>query len=115
MKPIHLFLTLLLLSIWYSNAIGQVSTEPAVPSADHKVTIIFDATAGTGGLKGCDCDVFIHIGAVTESAESTTWSIVPFEWGTTDANAKMTKVAGESNLYTYELTTHSKQKLRRNL
>ena len=86
---------------------AQVSTEPTVPNANDKVKIIYDATKGSGGLKDCACDVYIHIGAVTESAESTTWSIVPFQWGTTDAKAKMTKVEGQANLYTYELTPNT--------
>lgn len=83
---------------------AQVSTEPAVPSASEPVKIIYDASQGTTGLEDCDCDVYIHIGAVTEGPESTTWSIVPFEWGQDIPEAKMTKVDGEENIYTFELT-----------
>jgi len=67
---------------------AQITTEPDVPNAAGKVTITYDATKGTAGLKDCNCDVYIHIGAVTESAASTTWSIVPFTWATTDPKAK---------------------------
>lgn len=63
-----------------------------MPNASEKVRIIFDGSQGSGGLKDCGCEVYIHIGAVTESATSTAWSIVPFEWATTDSKAKMTKV-----------------------
>ncbi len=107
MKTSIPFLTAFLLLFWTFKSFAQVSTEPAVPNANEKVTIIFDASKGSGGLKDCNCDVYLHIGAVTESAASTTWSIVPFQWATTDANAKMKKVEGETNLYSFELTPNT--------
>ncbi|WP_332910849.1 hypothetical protein [Algoriphagus boritolerans] len=55
---------------------SQVTTEPAVPSASASVKIIYDASKGTTGLKDCNCDIYIHIGAVTGGAASTTWTIV---------------------------------------
>lgn len=82
---------------------AQVTTEPAVPNAGATVKIIYDASKGTTGLSNCNCDVYIHIGAVTAGPASTTWSIVPFQWGTANAAAKMTKVAGQANIYTYDL------------
>ncbi|MFC3881707.1 alpha-amylase family glycosyl hydrolase [Algoriphagus namhaensis] len=98
-------LTLTLLYLVFSiNLFAQVTTEPAVPRADEKVKIIYDASKGSGGLNNCNCDVYIHIGAVTESEQSTTWSIVPFAWATEDPDAKMTKVEGQNNIYTFELT-----------
>ncbi|SNS26331.1 hypothetical protein SAMN06295967_10673 [Belliella buryatensis] len=48
--------------------------------------------------------VYIHIGAVTQGPTSTTWSIVPFEWGTANPDARMTKVEGESDVWEWELT-----------
>ncbi|NDE62272.1 MAG: hypothetical protein EB038_08795, partial [Cyclobacteriaceae bacterium] len=47
------------------NLEAQVTTEPAVPNAGASVKIIYDASKGTTGLKDCNCDVYIHIGAVT--------------------------------------------------
>ncbi|MFC3414904.1 alpha-amylase family glycosyl hydrolase [Algoriphagus hitonicola] len=90
--------------LWSSSLFAQVSTEPSVPNASAPVKIIYDASEGTTGLEDCNCDVYIHIGAVTEGPESTTWSIVPFEWGQDIPEAKMTKVEGEDNIYTFELT-----------
>jgi glycosidase len=95
---------ILLFTAFFQGAFAQITTEPAVPKASEKIKITYDATKGTAGLKDCNCDVYIHIGAVTESAASTTWSIVPFTWATTDPKAKMTRVTGQTNLYTYELT-----------
>ncbi|WP_111671085.1 alpha-amylase family glycosyl hydrolase [Algoriphagus litoralis] len=93
-----------LLSFWLGLAgFAQVTTEPAVPSASGSVKIIYDASQGTTGLKDCNCDVYIHIGAVTGGETSTTWAIVPFTWGTADPAAKMTKVDGQANKYTFEL------------
>lgn len=87
-----------------TGSFAQVTTDPAVPNAANPVTIIYDATQGSGGLTDCNCDVYIHIGAVTEGPSSTTWDIVPFTWATDDSEAKMTKVDGEDNLYSFELT-----------
>lgn len=86
---------------------AQLTTEPALPNAGAKVKLIYDASKGTTGLKDCNCDVYIHIGAVTAGPTSTTWNIVPFQWGTATAAAKMTKVAGQPNIYTYELTPNT--------
>jgi hypothetical protein len=89
------------------KGIAQVTTEPAIPNAGAKVKLIYDASKGTTGLKDCNCDVYIHIGAVTAGPTSTTWNIIPFQWGTANAAAKMTKVAGQPNIYTYEITPNS--------
>ncbi|HAS60317.1 MAG TPA: 1,4-alpha-glucan branching protein, partial [Algoriphagus sp.] len=104
MKKSLLFLVSLVFFAFNPGLFAQVTTEPAVPNASQKIKIIYDASKGTSGLKDCNCDVFIHIGAVTQGPASTTWSIVPFQWGTNDPKAKMTKVAGQANIYTYELT-----------
>ncbi|MDG1276707.1 MAG: alpha-amylase family glycosyl hydrolase [Algoriphagus sp.] len=107
MKIVKKFLPLFLLVFLSQVAFAQVTTDPSVPNAGEKVRIIYDASQGSSGLKDCNCDVYIHIGAVTESASSTTWSIVPFTWATTDPNAKMTKVVGQTNQYYFELTPDS--------
>ncbi|NVJ87081.1 MAG: T9SS type A sorting domain-containing protein [Algoriphagus sp.] len=104
MKRVNALLILFFCLFLSFSASAQVTTEPAVPNASQSLKIIYDASKGTTGLKDCNCDVYIHIGAVTESAQSTTWNLVPFTWGTADPNAKMTKVEGEANLYTFELT-----------
>ncbi|HCH44851.1 MAG TPA: 1,4-alpha-glucan branching protein [Algoriphagus sp.] len=104
MKKSLLFLVSLVFFAFNPGLFAQVTTEPAVPNASQKIKIIYDASKGTSGLKDCNCDVFIHIGAVTQGPASTTWYIVPFQWGTNDPKAKMTKVAGQANIYTYELT-----------
>ncbi|WP_100627458.1 alpha-amylase family glycosyl hydrolase [Algoriphagus formosus] len=104
MKPIKCVFTFFLFTLFWFPSLAQVTTDPSVPNAAEKIKIIYDASKGTTGLANCNCDIYIHIGAVTEGPNSTTWSIVPFQWGTADPNAKMTKVEGEANIYTFELT-----------
>ncbi|GMQ32585.1 hypothetical protein Ataiwa_08570 [Algoriphagus taiwanensis] len=105
MKSLYSFTFRLAFLLFFTgNLFAQVTTEPAVPNAGSSVKIIYDATKGTSGLRDCNCDVYIHIGAVTAGPTSNTWSIVPFQWGTANPDAKMEKVEGQANLYTYELT-----------
>nr|MCU0402662.1 hypothetical protein [Algoriphagus sp.] len=92
MNPIaRYFIILLAFFGTLAATFSQITTEPALPNAGSTVKIIYDASKGTTGLKDCNCDVYIHIGAVTGGPTSTTWTIVPFQWGTTNAAAKMTK------------------------
>jgi 1,4-alpha-glucan branching enzyme len=108
MNPIaRYFLVLLSFFGTLTTTLAQVTTEPAIPNAGSSVKIIYDASKGTTGLKDCNCDVYIHIGAVTGGPASTTWTIVPFQWGTTNAAAKMTKVTGQPNIYTFELVPNT--------
>jgi 1,4-alpha-glucan branching enzyme len=79
---------------------GQVTTVPSFPRADQNIKITYDATKGTSGLRGVD-PVYIHIGAVIASPTSNTWAIVPFNWGTSNPDARMTKL-GE-NIWEWEL------------
>jgi 1,4-alpha-glucan branching enzyme len=107
LKKLSLILYPVFLLFLNFSGYAQVTTEPAIPAAASNVKIIYDASKGTTGLKDCNCDVYIHIGAVTGGPASTTWTIVPFQWGTTNPAAKMTKVAGQTNSYTFELTPNT--------
>ncbi|WP_158856936.1 alpha-amylase family glycosyl hydrolase [Lunatibacter salilacus] len=86
----------------FSPLWAQVTTIPAVPSAIQSFTIRYDAKLGSGGLVGEE-RVFVHLGAVTGGATSTTWEVVPFSWGTDNPLALMKAVPGESDLWEYEL------------
>ncbi|MBC6365255.1 alpha-amylase family glycosyl hydrolase [Algoriphagus sp. AK58] len=108
MKKNPLFFLSLVFGIFFVFQAGaQVTTEPAIPNAGAPVKIIYDASKGTTGLRDCNCDVYIHIGAVTGGPTSTTWTIVPFQWGTANSAAKMTPVTGQPNIYTFELTPNT--------
>lgn len=95
--PILIFLTLSV-----SFLFGQVTTVPSFPRPDQNIKITYDASKGTTGLQGVN-QVYIHIGAVIAGPTSTTWAIVPTQWGIDDPIAKMTKVEGESNIWEWEL------------
>ena len=77
-----------------------VYTEPAFPSENDKVTVFFDATKGTAGLRDCNCEVYLHTGVITDQAPNQ-WRYVKTAWGVANPAWKMTKVA--DNLYSYEL------------
>ena len=102
MKYLHLLFALFL----SFSLFGQVVTsDPAFPKVDDEVTITFDATKGTAGLKDCNCDVYLHTGVITSASNSSSdWKHVVTSWGVANAAWKMTKVQGEANLYTYTIS-----------
>jgi 1,4-alpha-glucan branching enzyme len=97
-----LLISLFCLFASWNFSFSQITTIPGFPRADQNVKIIYDATKGTSSLQGVD-QVYIHIGAVVAGPTSTTWAIVPTQWGVDDPLAKMTKVDGESDLWEFEL------------
>jgi 1,4-alpha-glucan branching enzyme len=94
--------TLYFLFAFWAYSFSQISTVPGFPRADQNIKIIYDATKGSSGLQGVD-QVYIHIGAVLAGPTSTSWAIVPTQWGADDPKAKMTKVDGASDLWEWEL------------
>ena len=102
MRNLLSFIFLFLLS----NLSGQIVwTEPEFPSANDAVTIFFDATQGTGGLAGCNCDVYIHTGVITnESNSGSDWKHVVTSWGTANSDWKMTPVVGQADVYSFLIT-----------
>lgn len=79
-----------------------VTTDPAAPVAGQPLTITFDASQGTAGLKDCNCAVYIHTGVITDgSTSSSDWKYVKTEWGKTNAAWKLEPVTGQPNKYTY--------------
>lgn len=82
-----------------------VSTDPVFPTENDAVTIFFDATQGTAGLKDCNCTVYIHTGVITsESTAPSDWKHVAMQWGVENPDWALTKVEGEDNLYSFEIT-----------
>ena len=96
--------TFLFTLIWVGFCIAAnaqiVYTEPAFPSENDKVTVFFDATKGTAGLRDCNCDVYLHTGVVTDQAPNQ-WRYVKTSWGVANPAWQMTKIA--DNLYSYEI------------
>ena len=89
-------------------ALCQVTTLPALPTQNAKVTLTFDATQGTAGLKDYVGDVYAHIGVITDKSTSTSdWKYVVAAWGVNVAKAKMTQTG--SNQYILTLTPDIRQ------
>ncbi len=65
-----------------------VTTSPKKPTANKAVTITFDATKGTAGLKDFTGDVYAHTGVITNKSNGN-WKYAP-EWGDNSKKYKMT-------------------------
>lgn len=93
---------LLLLSF---GSFGQiVKIVPQNASADEEIEIIYDATQGTGGLAGAS-SVYMHSGVVISSPTGTAWEHVQGNWGKDDGIGKMTKVAGQTDVWSIKLSS----------
>lgn len=101
----YLLIFILVFSSTLTTYAQVVYTEPAFPTVDDAVTIYFDATQGTGGLEDCNCTVYIHTGVITnESTTPSDWKHVAMQWGVENPDWALTRVVGEENLYTFEIT-----------
>ena len=94
-------LILLLIAIlgMQAQVYGQVvTTRPEFPTADDSVTIYFDATKGTQGLKDFTGDVYAHTGVITDqSSGDLDWKYVVSDWGVNTPKIKMKRV--DTNRY----------------
>ena len=92
-----------LLLLAYSPIYAQlITSDPAAPTVDQSITIVFDATEGTAGLADCNCDVYIHTGLITDqSTGPSDWQHVPTAWGQVNPDWQLTPVPGEPNKYSY--------------
>ena len=100
---------LLLLLLFFKSGVAQIITaNPALPSDNQSVTITYDATKGTAGLKDYTGDIYAHIGVITDkSTSSTDWKYVVAGWGVNVDKAKMTRVT--ANSYQITLTPDIRQ------
>ncbi len=80
-----------------------ITTDPAFIKIDDQVTIYFDASKGTGGLKDCNCDVYVHTGVITNASTGPgDWKHVKTTWGSANSAWKMTKIS--NNLYSWVIS-----------
>ena len=106
MKNLFTFLAIL----FTMPLFAQVYSDPAFPTVTDAVTIYYDATQGSAGLKDCNCDVYIHTGVITNSSSSgSDWKLVKTTWGVANPDWKLTPVAGKPNLYKYTFSPTVKQ------
>jgi hypothetical protein len=101
MRPKFLML-FTVVSLTFSLKAQIITTDPAIPVASEPVTVIYDATQGTAGLKDFSGDVYAHTGVLTEnSTDNKDWKYAP-SWGDNSAKYKMTRVS--ANTYSLEIT-----------
>lgn len=99
---LRIHLIFLLLAI-YQLSFAQVTANPALPIENLPVTITFDATQGTAGLKDYTGDVYAHMGVITNlSTSPSDWKYVISAWTVNIPKAKLTRVT--ANTYTLEIT-----------
>jgi len=105
MKRITSLLSFFILFIIGNLNAQLVWTEPAFPTPSSAVTVYFDATQGTGGLAGCNCDVYVHTGVITSASTSPSdWKYVFTAWGQENPDWKMEPVSGQPDVYSYEIS-----------
>jgi 1,4-alpha-glucan branching enzyme len=85
---------------------AQVTLSPVKPTADQEITIIYDASKGTGKLAGAS-KVYMHAGVVISGPGNTDWSNVIGNWGKDDGIGAMTKVDGQANQWQIKITPRS--------
>ncbi|TAH21914.1 MAG: DUF4961 domain-containing protein [Cytophagales bacterium] len=91
----QLQITFLLLFLSLNSLIfAQVSVSPATFKAEDEITITYDATQGTSGLRGAS-KVYMHAGVITDSETGTGWTNVVGNWGKDDGIGTMTSAAND--------------------
>jgi glycosidase len=89
--------------VFYQFASAQVTSNPALPNENKPVTITFDATQGTAGLKDYPGEIYAHTGVITDKSTSPSdWKYVIAGWSVNTPKAKLTRVT--SNTYSLEIT-----------
>ncbi len=103
------FTILIVMLMFTKISVSQIIiSTPALPNDLQSVTITYDATKGTAGLKDYTGDVYAHIGVITDkSSSSTDWKYVVAAWGVNVDKAKMTRKA--TSQYQITLTPDIRQ------
>lgn len=76
----------------FSYASANSNYYSGFPTENDEVTIIFDATKGTAGLKGFTGDVYAHTGVILSTG--TSWQYAP-TWGDNSAKYKLTSLGND--------------------
>jgi 1,4-alpha-glucan branching enzyme len=80
-----------------------IQVTPVFPTADDTVTVVYDATKGTGGLKDAS-PVYMHTGVITNLSNNQ-WKYVVAPWGTDNPKIKMTSLG--NNLHSLRFPVRS--------
>lgn len=89
MQKICFFLLMVFWGVVTATA-QLVTTTPDFPKEGEEVTIVFDASLGTGGLKGFTGNVYAHTGVITNNSSSDqAWRYATPTWGDNSEKYKM--------------------------
>jgi len=93
MKKFIFIFSLVLLAA--ANTFSQIITvNPPLPNDQNNVEVIFDASLGSGGLKGFTGDVYAHTGVITNLSTGS-WTHVKAEWGVNIPDCKLTSLGND--------------------
>jgi len=81
-----------------------ISLNPPFPTTGDSITLVYDATKGSAGLKDCT-DIFIHTGTITGGPNATGWSNVPMAWASPNPKWKLTNLGNNKFEYRFRPTT----------
>ncbi len=89
-----------------SNLRAQVQVSPPFPTTEDSVTVIFDATQGTGGLRGVS-PVYAHTGVITNrSTSNSDWKFVVAPWGTANPKVQMTPLGNNLHSLSFNIRSY---------
>lgn len=89
MKKLHIYFILLSLLLPIFTTGQVITSTPSFPTKNAAVTIVFDATLGSGGLKDYTGDVYAHTGVITDKSNSNSdWKYTP-TWGDNNEKYKL--------------------------
>lgn len=92
------FLSFIILLIFsFSSLIAQVVTsDPSMIVEGKPITLLFDASLGSKGLKGYAGDVYAHIGVITDkSVDNSDWKYVVSNWGENLQKTKLVRTSAD--------------------
>jgi 1,4-alpha-glucan branching enzyme len=101
-------LTLIALFFISFQTFGQITLSPALPTDADSLTITFDASQGSAGLKDFTGNIYAHTGVITDKSTSTSdWKYVVADWTVNVSKAKLTRIS--SNIYTLKISPDIRQ------
>ncbi|MFP4064577.1 MAG: hypothetical protein ACLFS0_03610 [Bacteroidales bacterium] len=93
-------LIIFILGMASSLSHAQITTIPALPTEDQPVTIVFDATQGSGDMAGFTGEVYAHTGVSLKNGDE--WQYVIGDWNNNDTQPQLTRI--DDDLYELEIS-----------
>ena len=102
MQKIYFLLLIVFGGIFTASA-QLVTTTPDFPLEGKEVTVVFDASLGSGGLIGYTGNVYAHTGVITNNSKNESdWKYAPSKWGDNSEKYKMRSLG--NNKWEFKLT-----------